>query len=71
MTLREVGQLVGGMDYTAVSMAIKKFKQRTARNMRWRDPVRPPHLSCRDRDGHGLLARMQGDLLSLTLEMPR
>ena len=28
MTLRALGQAAGGMDYTAVSMAIKRFEQR-------------------------------------------
>ena len=28
MTLREIGEAIGGMDYTAVSMAIKRFEAR-------------------------------------------
>jgi len=29
LTLSEVGGAVGGMDYTAVAMAIKRFEKRT------------------------------------------
>ncbi len=31
LTLRALGQAAGGMDYTAVSMAIKRFEQRLAK----------------------------------------
>jgi chromosomal replication initiation ATPase DnaA len=31
LTLRQLGQEVGGMDYTAVSMAVKRFEQRLSR----------------------------------------
>jgi len=31
MTLRALGEAAGGMDYTAVSMAIKRFEQRLAK----------------------------------------
>jgi chromosomal replication initiation ATPase DnaA len=30
MTLKEIGSAAGGMDYTAVAMAIKRFEQRAA-----------------------------------------
>jgi REP element-mobilizing transposase RayT len=42
MTLAEIGKAVGGMDYAAVSMAIKRFEQRAAADpqiRRWRDQV--------------------------------
>jgi hypothetical protein len=32
MTLRDVGQAAGGMDYTAVSMAVKRLEQRAVLN---------------------------------------
>jgi hypothetical protein len=32
LTLRQLGQEAGGMDYTAVSMAIKRFEQRLGRD---------------------------------------
>ena len=32
LTLRELGEAAGGMDYTAVSMAIKRFGERLARD---------------------------------------
>jgi len=46
MTLREVGRLAGGMDYTAVSMAIKRFEQRAASNEQWRDLKNQMKANC-------------------------
>lgn len=42
MTLAEIGKAVGGMDYAAVSIALKRFEQRAAvdpRIRRWRGQV--------------------------------
>ena len=46
MTLREVGELAGGMDYTAVSMAIKRFEHRAANNGQWRDLMTQMKAKC-------------------------
>jgi hypothetical protein len=46
MTLREVGRLAGGMDYTAVSMAIKRFEQRATSNEQWRDLMNQMKANC-------------------------
>jgi len=32
LTLRALGEAAGGMDYTAVSMAVKRFEERLARD---------------------------------------
>ena len=39
MTLREVGQAAGGMDYTAVEMAIKRLEERAQRKREWRSQM--------------------------------
>jgi chromosomal replication initiation ATPase DnaA len=31
MTLKQIGERVGGMDYTAVAMAIKRFEQKAGK----------------------------------------
>ena len=32
LTLREIGEAAGGMDYTAVAMAVKRFEQKATRD---------------------------------------
>ena len=32
MTLQEIGMVAGGMDYTAVAMAIKRFEQKATKD---------------------------------------
>jgi hypothetical protein len=46
MTLREVGQMAGGLDYTAVAMAVKRFEQRAAHNSPWRELMRALQANC-------------------------
>ena len=36
MTLAEIGKKAGGMDYTAVAMAINRFAERTKKRRKWR-----------------------------------
>jgi hypothetical protein len=36
MKLGELGELAGGMDYAAVSVAVKRFEQRLARDAKLR-----------------------------------
>ena len=37
MTLVQIGKKAGGMDYTAVAMAIKRFEERIKKRRKWRD----------------------------------
>ena len=46
MTLREAGDAVGGMDYTAVAMAVKRLEQRAAVDPRWRQLLRQIQDKC-------------------------
>jgi REP element-mobilizing transposase RayT len=46
MTLREVGRMAGGMDYTVVAMAVKRFEQRAAHNSPWRELMRALQANC-------------------------
>ncbi len=36
MNLAQIGKKVGGMDYTAVAMAIKRFEERTKKRRKWK-----------------------------------
>lgn len=46
MTLKEVGEAVGGMDYTAVAMAIKRFEKRSEGNRKWMKCMKEVKLKC-------------------------
>jgi len=46
MTLREVGEAVGGMDYTAVAMAIKRFEQKAKREKALGQMIRKVRGKC-------------------------
>jgi len=46
MTLNEVGQVAGGMDYTAVAMAVKRLEQRIAHDRHWRALMQQVQSKC-------------------------
>ena len=46
MTLREIGNAAGGMDYTAVAMAIKRFGQKAARDRQIREMIKCVETAC-------------------------
>ena len=46
MTLAQIGKKAGGMDYTAVAMAIKRFEDRTKKRRKWRDYQRHVAEKC-------------------------
>ena len=46
MTLREVGQQAGGLDYTAVAMAVKRLEQRALRDRHWRTLIQQAQTHC-------------------------
>jgi hypothetical protein len=46
MTLREAGEAVGGMDYTAVAMAVKRLEQRAGRDRALRRLMKHVEAKC-------------------------
>ena len=46
MTLCEVGQRAGGMDYTAVAMAVKRMEQRAIKDRHWRALIQEVQSKC-------------------------
>jgi REP element-mobilizing transposase RayT len=46
MTLSETGKAAGGLDYTAVAMAVKRLEQRVDQDRRWRDLMRQLQQHC-------------------------
>ncbi len=46
MTLRELGEAVGGMDYTAVAMAIKRFERKAKKQERLRQLMKRVKITC-------------------------
>lgn len=49
MILRAVGEAVGGLDYTAVAMAIKRFEQRSEKESKLRQRMKAVRLKCEKR----------------------
>ena len=46
MTLREIGKATGGMDYTAVAMAVKRFEEKAAGNRKLRRLMKQVEREC-------------------------
>ncbi len=46
MTLREIGEAVGGMDYTAVAMAVKRFEKKAEKQEDLREWIRVSKMMC-------------------------
>ena len=46
MTLREVGEAAGGMGYTAVAMAIKRFEKRSEKDRKLRQLMQTVVAKC-------------------------
>ena len=46
MTLREIGEALGGMDYTAVAMAVKGFEQKSTTNPRLQRMIKKVQHEC-------------------------
>ena len=46
LTLKQVGECVGGMDYTAVAMAIKRFEQKAETDRSLRDLMKEARMNC-------------------------
>jgi chromosomal replication initiation ATPase DnaA len=46
MTLREAGQAAGGMDYTAVTMSVRRLEQRAAQEQKLRHIMQKVKEQC-------------------------